>query len=99
MAAVAGTVYLGGGGGAADEAVLWRAMLAGKSRIVYWPFAFPPGPAHAAGEWLAGVLRDLDAHVDVQTWADLGRHAPDQLAPADLVFVGGANTRRHASRA
>ena len=94
MAFVAGTVYLGGGGSAADEAALWRAMLAGKSRIVYWPCALTPERAHAAGEWLTGALRDLDVHVGVETWTDLSRHTPDQLASADLLFVGGGNTFR-----
>jgi len=42
MAHVRGTIYLGGGGSAADEAALWRAMLAGRSRIIYWPFALGP---------------------------------------------------------
>jgi 8-oxo-dGTP pyrophosphatase MutT (NUDIX family)/peptidase E len=94
MVVVAGTVYLGGGGSTADEAVLWRAMLAGKSRIIHWPFALPPERTHTAGEWLTGALRDLDVHVDVETWTELSGHAPDQLASADLLFVGGGNTFR-----
>lgn len=89
-----GTIYLGGGGSAVDEAGLWRAMLAGKSRIVYWPFALGPERAHAAGEWLTGALRDLDVRVDVEAWTDLSRHTPDQLASAELLFVGGGNTFR-----
>jgi dipeptidase E len=94
MAPVTGTIYLGGGGSAIDEAVLWRAMLAGKSRIVYWPFALGPERAQAAGEWLTGALRDLDVQVDVEAWTDLSRHTPDQLASAELLFVGGGNTFR-----
>jgi len=68
--------------------------LAGKSTLVYWPFALPPGRAGTAGAWLAGVLVDLDVHVRVETWTDLGGHTPEQLASADLLVVGGGNTFR-----
>jgi len=94
MAHMTGTIYLGGGGSAADEAALWRAMLAGKSRVIYWPFALGPERAHAAEEWLAGELTVIDIHVDVETWTDLSGHTPGQLESADLLFVGGGNTFR-----
>lgn len=92
MAPVTGTIYLGGGGSAADEAPLWSAMLAGKSRIIYWPFALAPERAPGAVEWITGALRGLQAHVDVETWTDLSLHSPGQLTSADLLFVGGGNT-------
>jgi dipeptidase E len=91
---VAGSIYLGGGGSAADESVLWRSMLAGKSRIVYWPFALAPERAGSAEEWLIREFAELDADVVVETWSDLSQHAPDQLASAELLFVGGGNTFR-----
>ena len=91
---MAGSIYLGGGGSAADESVLWRSMLAGKARIVYWPFALPPERARMAQEWLVRGFRELDADVVVETWTDLSQHAPDHLASAELLFVGGGNTFR-----
>lgn len=87
-----GTVYLGGGGGADDEAVLWRAMLTGRSRVVYWPFALPPAQAATAQDWLSGALAHLGLTADVDTWTDLGSRAPEQLASAELLLVGGGNT-------
>lgn len=87
-----GTIYLGGGGGAADEAALWRRMLSDKRRVVYWPFALGPRRVHAAADWLTGSLKDLDQDVEVETWTDLSRHTPDQLASSELLFVGGGNT-------
>jgi dipeptidase E len=89
-----GSIYLGGGGSAADESALWRSMLAGKSRVVYWPFALPPERARTAEEWLIRGFRELDADVVVETWTDLSHHVPDQLASAELLFVGGGNTFR-----
>lgn len=65
-------------------------MLAGRSRIIYWPFALGPEGKHAAEQWLAGELRDLDVDVDVETWTDLSGHAPNELASAGLLLVGGA---------
>ena len=82
MAPVTGNIYLGGGGSAVDEAALWRAMLAGKSRIVYWPFALGPERAHAAGEWLTGALRASGASYRVQA-ADSPIVAGKPLWPDD----------------
>ena len=89
-----GAIYLGGGGGAADEEVLWRTMLRGKSRIIYWPFALDTGRFHSASEWLMSSLSDLNVSVEVETWTDLGSHTPEELASTELLFVGGGNTFR-----
>jgi len=91
---VVGTIYLGGGGGALDEAAVWRRMLKGKSRLVYWPFALEPERALAATEWLTRSLRNLDLHIQVETWTDLATRNPEQLESAELLFVGGGNTFR-----
>lgn len=89
---MAGTIYLGGGGSAADEAQLWRAMLDDKRRVLYWPFALEPDLVSGAEGWLTRSLRDLDMDVQVETWTDLRQHDPEEIAGADLIFVGGGNT-------
>lgn len=89
---MAGTVYLGGGGDASDEAPLWRVMFRGKQRVLYWPFALPGEQASTAEEWLATSLRQLQIDVDLETWPDLDGRDPDAVAQADLLFVGGGNT-------
>jgi hypothetical protein len=52
---VTGTIHLGGGGDPSDEESLWRAMLQGKRRVLYWPFALPPARIREAEAWLAGA--------------------------------------------
>jgi dipeptidase E len=86
-----GTIFLGGGGDAADEEHLWRAMLAGKRGVLYWPFALPMEMTRGAEEWLTKSLLDLGLDVELQTWADLEGHHPEEMAHADLLFVGGGN--------
>ena len=95
---VTGTIHLGGGGDATDEEPLWRVMLQGKRRVLYWPFALPPARRPDAGAWLAGAFARLGADVDLETWSDLSRHHPDEMAEADLLFVGGGNTFRLLDR-
>lgn len=92
MTAVAGTIYLGGGGSADDEARVWQAMLEGKRHIVHWPFASPPAQRRATGDWLVRALRDLGLDVDTDTWTDLAGRTADDLHGADLLFVSGGNT-------
>jgi dipeptidase E len=92
MGRVTGTIYLGGGGGAAHEEALWRAMLRDKTRVVYWPFALPRERVEEAANWLVGALKDLDLAAKVETWTDLRDHAVPELASAELLFVGGGNT-------
>lgn len=99
-----GTLFLGGGGDAADEERLWRAMLPGRRRVLYWPFALTIEMTRGAEEWLTRSLRALRLDVELQTWTDLEGHLPDEMAHADLLFVGGGNAfqllhhvRRHGS--
>ena len=87
-----GTIYLGGGGSAADEAELWRAMLPTRRRLLFWPFALAPERHAAAVVWLSESLRELDLAAEVETWTDLAAHRPEELAAFDLLFVGGGNT-------
>jgi hypothetical protein len=56
---VAGTIYLGGGSSAADEELLWRAMLHDKHRVLYWPFALAPHMVSSAEEWFTSSLSEL----------------------------------------
>jgi len=88
---VAGTIYLGGGGDASDEAPLWRAMLRDKRRVLYWPFALPREQTSSAEGWLTTSLRQLQIDVHLETWRNLDGRDPDSLAWADLLFVGGGN--------
>ena len=83
---------MSGGGGAADEELLWRAMLDDKHRVLYWPFALPRHMVSDAEGWLISSLRELQIEVEVETWTDLRHRDPDDMAHADLLFVGGGNT-------
>ena len=86
-----GTLFLGGGGDAADEERHWRAMLPGRRRVLYWPFALTIEMTRGAEEWLTRSLRALRLDVELQTWTDLEGHLPDEMAHANLLFVGGGN--------
>lgn len=90
--AVTGSIYLGGGGDATAEEALWRAMLPTKRRVLYWPFALSDDMLHGAEEWLSTSLAGLGLDVELETWFDLRGHHPEELAHADLLFVGGGNT-------
>lgn len=89
---MAGTVYLGGGGSPEDEQALWRRMLAGRSRLLYWPLALPDSILAGAAEWLAGALARFDFSGNVECWTSLEGHKPTELDEFDLLFVGGGNT-------
>lgn len=93
-APVTGSIYLGGGGSAVDEAALWRVMFAGRSSVVYWPFALAPEDRRAAGRWLTRALSDMGVQVDVDIWTDLSGRTPEQLQSTELLFVGGGNAFR-----
>ena len=56
---MSGTSHLGGGGATSDEEPLWRAMLQGKRRVLYWPFALPPARIRDAQAWLTGAFAGL----------------------------------------
>lgn len=89
---MAGTVYLGGGGDAFDEEILWRTMLRGKSRVLYWPFALPAQKVPNATDWLNKSFKQLGLTTQIEMWPTLVGHEPAELAEADLLFVGGGNT-------
>ncbi|HZZ96184.1 MAG TPA: Type 1 glutamine amidotransferase-like domain-containing protein [Jatrophihabitantaceae bacterium] len=89
---MAGTVYLGGGGSAADEAQLWRAMLPGKRKVLYWPMALPLERRATATAWLSASLRALGLAAEIETWIELDDRVAMAPLTADLLFVGGGNT-------
>ncbi|MCA0330183.1 MAG: Type 1 glutamine amidotransferase-like domain-containing protein [Actinobacteria bacterium] len=82
-------LYLGGGGSADDEALLWQEWVRPGIRCVYWPFALEPS---AYDEGLRWYQRSLPDDVDVVLWRDLAEHAPGELDAADVLLVGGGNT-------
>lgn len=93
-----GTIHLGGGGDSIDEAPLWRVMLKGKRRVLYWPFALPPARIGEIEGWLAGAFAGLGVDTELETWTDLAQHHPDEMGDVDLLFVGGGNTFRLLDR-
>ncbi len=90
------TIYLGGGGSAAQESQVWKCALRGADRVLYWPFAVPDHMLAGAEEWLTSSLRELGINMEVETWESLTGHSPDELAPFDLLFVGGGSTSKLA---
>ena len=90
------TIYLGGGGSAAQESQVWQRALRDVDRFLYWPFALPDHMGVGAEEWLTSSLRELAIDVEVETWESLAGHSPDELAPFDLLFVGGGSTSKLA---
>lgn len=90
------TIYLGGGGSAAQESQVWQRALRDVDRFLYWPFALPDHMVVGAEEWLTSSLRELAIDVEVETWESLAGHSPDELAPFDLLFVGGGSTSKLA---
>ncbi len=90
------TIYLGGGGSAAQESQVWKCALRGADRVLYWPFALPDHMLAGAEEWLTSSLRELGINMEVETWESLTGHSPDELAPFDLLFVGGGSTSKLA---
>lgn len=93
-----GTIHLGGGGDSIDEAPVWRVMLKGKRRVLYWPFALPPARIGEIEGWLAGAFAGLGVDTELETWTDLAQHHPDEMGDVDLLFVGGGNTFRLLDR-
>ena len=89
-----GTVYLGGGGSADEEAVVWSAMLHRRPRVLYWPFALEEALLARAESWLRGALAGHAADLPLTTWTSLEAHDPAELADHDLLLVGGGNTFR-----
>lgn len=86
------TTYLGGGGTSQQEAALWRAMLAQRPRILYWPFALNGSMLRGAEDWLRASLHCYQPDLDVHTWTRLDGHQQADMAAFDLLFIGGGNT-------
>lgn len=87
-----GVVYLGGGGTARDEGLLWSEMLSGCRRLLYWPFALEGDMLAGAETWLRGQVLAQSPSVEIRTWTTLKGRDPSELDGFDLVFVGGGNT-------
>jgi len=84
-----------GCGSAVDERELRLEMLSGReARIVYWPFALPPPMVPTADAWLRGHLTNLGVRYELDTWTNLADRSAEDLATADVLFVGGGNTFR-----
>ena len=64
------------------------------TEVVYWPSALPEAMLAGADGWLRTSLDRLGVGYRLSTWARLDQHSPDELAQADLLFVGGGNTFR-----
>jgi dipeptidase E len=86
-----GTVYLGGGGSAEDESLLWDELFGTPGRVLYWPFALPASKHAGAAEWLRGSLAGRGSF-DVQVWSSLGGRDPAALSSFDVIFIGGGDT-------
>ncbi|TNM61931.1 hypothetical protein FHN55_16590 [Streptomyces sp. NP160] len=86
------TVYLGGGGTSQQEAALWGPMLAGRPRVLYWPFALDDGMLPGAESWLRGSLEKFQSGLDVVTWTSLEGHHRAEMTGFHLLFIGGGNT-------
>ena len=86
-----GSVFLGGGGSADEEAALWDEFAKNGQRILYWPMALATKEHAFAQEWLRSSLAPRGAF-DVMMWSSLAGHNPDELVGFDLIFIGGGNT-------
>ncbi len=87
-----GTIYLGGGGSAQQEAAVWDAMLRSRPRVLYWPFALGGDMLTNAEGWLSDSLAAHQPGLDLVTWTSLNGHHAEEMAGFDLLFVGGGNT-------
>jgi len=89
---VGGTVFIGGGGSAADEGLLWDELFALGGRVVCWPFAQRDRDAQASvHEWLTGELAGRGDY-EVDTWIDVPDSAIAGLSSAQVLFIPGGNT-------
>jgi dipeptidase E len=87
-----GTLYLSGSGPAHDEKDLWRPMLAGDPRILYWPFALTASMLAGAHDWLSESLARFDFAGTFTMWTTLSGHEHTELQDFDVLLVGGGNT-------
>lgn len=85
-------MYLGGGGTGQDETLLWREMLSGCRRLLYWPFALQADMLTGAEAWLRDQVLQQGSSAEIRTWTTLERKEPADLDGFDLLFVGGGNT-------
>jgi dipeptidase E len=89
---VTGVVYLGGGGTAQDELLVWQEMFSSPRRLLYWPFALPDDMLPGAEKWLRDQVSHHRFRVEIETWTTLEGRRPAELDDFDLLFVGGGNT-------
>ncbi|MGM1017453.1 MAG: Type 1 glutamine amidotransferase-like domain-containing protein [Actinomycetota bacterium] len=88
-----GNVYLGGGGSAEQEAMLWAEAFRTGDSVVIWPFAHgTAGGREASIAWMRQALEPYKLGA-VEAWTDSdvkGR----SLSDVDVVSVPGGNTFR-----
>lgn len=87
-----GVVYLGGGGTAQDELLVWSEMFSSPRRLLYWPFALPEDMLPGAEQWLRDQVSHHRFRVGMEIWTTLEGRRPSELDDFDLLFVGGGNT-------
>jgi dipeptidase E len=95
IGAMAGKVFLGGGGSAQQERSVWTAMLTGNPSIVYWPMAQDEDMQEGAETWLRDSLDTLGApRLPITTWTTFEGHSSEDLWSFDLLLISGGNTFR-----
>lgn len=88
------SVFLGGGGNAAQSIVLDRAFAAkvGTGPVVYWPMAMASHPDFATCEaWFRRTFEPLGVR-DVDLWPSLRDRDLGDVAGAAGLYIGGGNT-------
>lgn len=86
-----GTVYLGGGGSAEQEAQLWRETFHAGDSVVIWPFAHATiGARESSIAWMRNALAPY-ALRSIEAWTS--SHIENRaLSGVDVVCIPGGNT-------
>lgn len=94
---MAGSIFLSGGGGVADTALLDFAFAAalGSGRLSYWPVAVDPAETAYTDclDWLSGVLGPFGV-AEIDVWDGTGSGFGRRLPGYSGVYIGGGNTFR-----